>query len=215
MLKIKKLACSLIALAVVAVCGLASAPAFAQSQHKSVLRISPGSKIPVERAIKIGLSKAMVVELPRNIRDVLASDPKILDIVVNNSRRVYLIGTGIGQANAFFFDKNGDLFLTLEVVVDRDAAPLERLLNRLIPNASIKIEFLNDTVILTGKVPHAADAARASDIASRFMVTDNPASDVKHKEKVINLLVAGSREQVLLKVTIVEMARNMIKQLGV
>ena len=215
MLKIKKVACALIALAVVAVCGLASAPACAQSQHKSVLRISPGSKIPVERAIKIGLSKAMVVELPRNIRDVLASDPKILDIVVNNSRRVYLIGTGIGQANAFFFDKNGDLFLTLEVVVDRDAAPLERLLNRLIPNASIKIEFLNDTVILTGKVPHAADAARASDIASRFMVTDNPASDVKHKEKVINLRVAGSREQVLLKVTIVEMARNMIKQLGV
>ncbi len=215
MLKIKNLACALIALAVVALCGLASAPVFAQSQHKSVLRISPGSKIPVERAVKIGLSKSMVVELPRDIRDVLASDPKIIDIVVNNSRRVYLIGTGIGQANAFFFDKNGDRFLTLEVIVDRDPAPLERLLNRLIPNARIKIEFLNDTVILTGKVPHAADAARASDIASRFMVTDDPTSNVKNREKVINLLETGSREQVLLKVTIVEMARNMIKQLGV
>ena len=215
MLKIKKLAGALIALAIVALCGLASAPAFAQSQHKSVLRISPGTSMPVERAVKIGLSKSMVVELPRDIRDVLASDPKILDIVVNNSRRVYLIGTGIGQANAFFFDKNGDLFLTLEVVVDRDAAPLERLLNRLIENAKIKIEFINDTVILTGTVPHAADAARASDIASRFMVTGDPTSDVKHKQKVINLLVASSREQVLLKVTIVEMARNIIKQLGV
>ena len=85
MLKIKKLTCALIALAVVALCGLASTPAFAQSQHKSVLRISPGTRMPVERTVKIGLSKSMVVELPRDIRDVLASDPKILDIVVNNS----------------------------------------------------------------------------------------------------------------------------------
>ncbi|HDL17396.1 MAG TPA: type II and III secretion system protein family protein, partial [Rhizobiales bacterium] len=94
-------------------------------------------------------------------------------------------------------------------------APLENLLNRLINKARIKVEFLNDTVILTGKVPHASDAARASDIAARFVVTDDPAGNVKYREKVINLLATGSKEQVLLKVTIVEMARSMIKQLGV
>ncbi|MFQ5626202.1 MAG: type II and III secretion system protein family protein [Methyloligellaceae bacterium] len=218
MLKIIKLAWAVIALAVLgslAVTEFASAPAFAQSQHKSILRILAGTPMPAERAVKIGLNKSMVIELPRDIRDVLASDPKIIDIVVNNSRRAYLIGTGVGQANAFFFDKNGNRILTLEVIVDRDSAPLERLLNRLIENAQIKVEFINDTVILTGKVPHASDATRASDIAARFTVTDDPTSDVKHREKVINLLAVGSREQVLLKVSVVEMERNMIKQLGV
>ena len=217
MLKTIRLAWALVALAVLgsmAAAGLASTPAFAQSDHTSMLRISAGTPLPVKRSVKVGLNKSMVVELPRDIRDVLASDPKVVDIVVNNSRRAYLIGTGIGQANAFFFDKNGDRILTLELIVDRDPAPLENLLNRLINKARIKVEFLNDTVILTGKVPHASDAARASDIAARFVVTDDPRSNAKYREKVINLLVTGSKEQVLLKVTIVEMARNTIKQLG-
>jgi pilus assembly protein CpaC len=47
------------------------------------------------------------------------------------------------------------------------------------------------------------------------VVTDSPESNQKYREKVINLLIAGSREQVLLKVTVVEMERNIIKQLGV
>ncbi len=218
MLKTIRLAWALVALAVLgsmAVSGLASTPASAQSEHTSMLRISAGAQLPVKRSVKVGFNKSMVVELPRDIRDVLASDPKVLDVVVNNSRRVYLIGTGIGQANVFFFDKDGNPMLTLEVIVDRDPAPLESLLNRLIDNAKIKVEFINDTVILTGKVPHASDAARASDIAARFVVTDDPTSNVKHREKVINLLATGSREQVLLKVTVLEMARNIVKQLGV
>jgi len=218
MLKTIKLAWALIALVILgslAVSGFASDHAYAQSKHTSFLRITAGTPLPATRVVKVGLNKSMVVELPKDVRDVLASDPKILDIVLNASRRAYLIGTGLGQANAFFFDQNGNRILTLEVVVDRDPAPLERLLNRLIKNAKIKVEFINDTVILTGKVPHASDATRASDIAARFVVTDSPESNQKYREKVINLLSAGSREQVLLKVTVVEMERNIIKQLGV
>jgi pilus assembly protein CpaC len=218
MWKTIKLAWALIALALLgslAVSGLASDRAMAQSKHTSFLRISGGTPLPAQRDVKIGLNKSMVVELPKDVRDVLASDPKVLDIVLNTSRRAYLIGTALGQANAFFFDEDGNRILTLEVLVDRDPAPLERLLNRLIKNAKIKVEFLNDTVVLTGKVPHASDAARASDVAARFVVTDDPKSNQKYREKVINLLSTGSKEQVLLKVTVVEMARDIVKQLGV
>lgn len=206
---------AMMAMNLMAANGPVATTALAQPDSSSILRISTNAQLPATRSVKVGLNKSLVVELPRDVRDVLASDPKILDIVVNSSRRAYLIGTGLGQANAFFFDKNGDRILTLEVVVDRDAAPLERLLNRLIDNAKIKVEFLNDTVVLTGSVPHPSDAARASDIASRFIVTDDPRADVKYREKVINLLTTGAKEQVLLKVTVVEMERNIIKQLGV
>ncbi len=218
MWKTIKLAWVLMALAIfgtLMVSGVSPDRAFAQSEHKSFLRITAGTPLPAKREVKVGLNKSMVVELPKDVRDVLASDPKVLDIVLNTSRRAYLIGTAIGQANAFFFDKNGKRILTLEVLVDRDPAPLERLLNRLIKNSKIKVEFINDTVVLTGKVPHASDAARASDVAARFVVTDDPKGNQKYREKVINLLSTGSKEQVLLKVTVVEMERNMIKQLGV
>jgi len=202
-------------LALFAAVGTVSDRAMAESVSSSILRITANTKLPVTRSVKVGLNKSMIVELPRDVRDVLASDPKVLDIVVNSSRRAYLIGTGLGQANAFFFDKNGERILTLEVVVDRDAAPLEKLLNRVIKKAKIKVEFINDTVVLTGSVPNPSDASRASDIAARFVVTDQPSSDVKYREKVINLLSTGAREQVLLKVTVAEMERQAIKQLGV
>lgn len=205
----------LTALALLAVAGPATDIAMAQSETSSILRISANTKLPASRSIKVGLNKSMIVELPRDVRDVLASDPKVLDIVVNSSRRAYLIGTGLGQANAFFFDKDGNRMLTLEVIVDRDAAPLEKLLNRVISNAKIKAEFINDTVVLTGSVQNPSDSSRASDIAARFVVTDQPSSNVKYREKVINLLSTGAREQVLLKVTVVEIERNMIKALGV
>lgn len=211
---------ALVTIGLMAVCMLAvsvtvSDIALAQSKASSIVRIPAGAKLPTSRSVKVGLNKSLVVEVPRDVRDVLASDPKVLDVVVNSSRRTYLIGTGLGQANAFFFDKNGDRILTLEVIVDRDPAPLERLLNRLIQNAKITVEFINDTVVLTGSVPHPSDAARASDIAARFIVTDDPMKNVKYREKVINLLTTGAKEQVLLKVTVVEMERNIIKQLGV
>jgi pilus assembly protein CpaC len=218
MLKTIKLFWALMALTILgslAMSGLASDSAMAQSKHTSFMRISAGTQLPAKREVKVGLNKSMVVELPKDVRDVIASDPKILDIILNTSRRAYLIGTAIGQANALFFDKNGKRILTLEIIVDRDPAPLERLLNRLIKNAKVKVEFINDTVILTGKVPHASDATKASDIAARFVVTDDPQGNQKYKEKVINLLSTGSKEQVLLKVTVVEMERSIIKQLGV
>lgn len=201
--------------AAAAISGIAPDRAAAQSKATSIVRIAAGEKLPATRVVKVGLNKSLVVELPQDVRDVLASDPKVLDIVVNSARRAYLIGTGLGQANAFFFGKNGDRILTLEVIIDRDPAPLERLLNRLIDKAKIKVEFINDTVVLTGSVPNPADATRASDIAARFVVTDEPSANVKYREKVINLLATGAKEQVLLKVTVVEMERNIIKQLGV
>lgn len=195
--------------------GGATDRAKADYENSSILKIAEGTPLPATRSIKVGLNKSVVIELPRDVRDVLSSDPKTLDIVINTSRRAYLLGTGIGQANAFFFDKNGNRILTVEVVIDRDPAPLEKLLNRLIQGAQIKVEFINDTVVLTGSVPNPSDAARATDIASRFLVTDDPRANVKYKEKVINLLSTGSKEQVLLKVTVVEMERNIMKQLGV
>ena len=184
-------------------------------QHRSVLRIADTGNFPVTRKLRIGLSKSMMIELPREVRDVVVSDPSIVDAVVQTSTRTYLIGKKTGQANAFFFDADGQQLLTLELIVERDATALSDLLNRLIDDADIKVEMLNDTVILTGRVRNPGDAATAATIASRFVVPGEGQGDVRNSEKVVNLLVVDANEQVLLKVTIAEMERNTIKRIGV
>lgn len=176
------------------------------TQHKSVLHISASETTPVSRNVTIGLNKSMVVELPRDVRDVLVSSPSMLDAVVHTSRRAYLIGMKIGQANAFFFDKNGEQILSLEVSIERDLTGLNNMLKRFIPRGRIKAEMINDNIVLTGSAPNPSDSTRATDLASRF---------VKEKKQVLNMLAVTAKEQVMLKVTVAEMQRDAIKRLGV
>lgn len=181
-------------------------PVRAESGHQSILRIGALSQYPATRHIVIGLNKSTVVELPRDVRDVLVSNPKILEAVVHTTTRAYLIGMEVGQANAHFFGKDGKQILTLEVKVERDLTDVRNIMQRLMPGSNVQLEAVNDNIVLTGTVANAADASRASDIASRL---------VDEKEKVLNMLAVESKEQVHLKVTVAEMNRTVIKQLGI
>ena len=181
--------------------------------HNSVLRIER-SELGQSRAVQLGRNKSMLIELPRELRDVVVSNPEIIDAVLQSSNRVYLIAKANGQANAFFFDSNGDQILTLEVVIEHDTAALDTLLNRLLPGAKIKTEILNETVILTGSVRSPADASRAADIASRFIVSES-SSNTRDNAKVINMLSVAGEEQVMLRVTVAEVQRSALKQLGI
>ena len=101
---------------------------------------------------------------------------------MQSSTRVHLISKGkSGQSNAFFFDSSGEQILTLEISVEHDGAVLEALYRRLMPAANIKVEILNETVILTGTVRTPVDSDRAYNIASRFIVWPDPQKYIREE----------------------------------
>lgn len=176
------------------------------NKHRSMLtvdRVAPGGET---RHVKIGLNKSMVVELPRDVRDVLVSNPEFIDAVLHSSRRAYLIGKKVGEGNAFFFDKAGKPILTIEIAITRDMGALEGIYKRVLQDSKIKVDAVNEHVVLTGSVRSPADATKALDIAAQF---------VPSKDKVINLLTTGGNEQVMLKVSVAEIKRNVAKKLGI
>ena len=60
---------------------------------------------PDERALfALGIGKSIVIDLPRDIKDVLVADPKIANAVVRSAQRAYIIGAAVGQTNIVFFD---------------------------------------------------------------------------------------------------------------
>ncbi|MBU2583227.1 MAG: type II and III secretion system protein family protein [Alphaproteobacteria bacterium] len=197
--------------------------------HNSLVRIPDTSALPYTRNIRIGLGKSVLVEFPRDVRDVMVSNPQAVDAVVLSSNRVFLLARRIGEANAFFFDHNGEQFATLELFVERETAGLEAMLNRLIPGGKISVEMINQTVVLTGRVRAPADSARASNIAKQFVTVefetkggDNAeGTAVKKFEKtdgesvVINLLQVEGEEQVMLRVVVAEVQRSILKQFGI
>ena len=55
------------------------------SDHQSVMHITERDGYPLHRAIRIGRSKSTLVELSRELRDVIVSSPDLVDAVVQSS----------------------------------------------------------------------------------------------------------------------------------
>lgn len=194
--------------------------------HESVEIIDPDS-LPATQSRTVARNKSLMVELPLKLRDIVVSNPEIVDAVLQTSpdkhqvengqpgQRVHVIGKKVGQANVFFFDEGGGRILTLEVQVEVDTRPLDAMLHRFIPGSHICTESLNDTLILTGSVRNPADSSRAETLASRFANTLNPQSGQTEPTKVINMLAVEGEEQVMLRVKFAEVQRSVLKQFGV
>ena len=220
----------------------------AEVEHRSYLRIAGGVKA---QPVRLGLNKSMIIDIPREVRDVMVSNPQKIDAVMQSATRAYLIGKDSGEANVIFLDKDGNQVATLEVSVERDLSQLDDLLARLIPGSKIHIDAIGERTVLTGTVPNPIDASRACEIVTAFLgpldqlnassttTATGPAvtspnegntangsgsgcagsggsnSGDSAPKSVINMISVEAREQVLLKVSVVEMERNVVKQFGV
>lgn len=201
----------------------------AEAAASSVVRITesgPG----VKKRVNLGLNKAVVVDLPSDAHDILVADPELADAITRTSRRIYLFGKSVGQTNIFVFGPNGEEIVSLDVAVERDVAGLEANLRRFIPDAEINVEIVSDNVVLTGSVRTPLDSNRAVDLARAFLkggeattrnITvqgDNGDGDIfaeaRQTSQIVNLLTIEGEDQVTLKVTVAEVSRQVLKQLG-
>jgi pilus assembly protein CpaC len=158
------------------------------------------------RFLSLGIGKSIVIDLPRDIKDVLVADPKIANAVVRSAQRAYIIGAAIGQTNIVFFDSAGQQIAAYDIAVKRDLNGVRAALKQALPNSDIQIDGIGDGVVLSGTAASPIEAQQASDLAARL--AGGP-------DKVVNSIVVRGRDQVMLKVTVAEVARNIIKQLGI
>lgn len=158
------------------------------------------------RFIPLGIGKSVAIDLPADIKDVLVADPKIANAVIRSSRRVYMIGVAIGQTNIFFFDADGKQIAGFDIAVTRDLNGVRAALKQTLPDSEIRIEGVGDGVMLSGSASSAAESQQAFDMASRL---------VGDGAKVVNGITVRGRDQIMLKVTVAEVQRDVIKQLGI
>jgi pilus assembly protein CpaC len=158
------------------------------------------------RVLSLGIGKSVVIDLPRDIKDVLVADPKIANAVVRSSQRAYIIGAAIGQTNIVFFDANGQQIAAYDIAVTRDLNGLRTALRQLFPNSDLHIEGVGDGVVLTGSAANPIEAQQAGDMAARL---------AGGADKVVNNISVRGRDQVMLKVTVAEVQRQIIKQMGI
>ncbi len=184
----------------------------------------------VSKRVKLGLNKAIVVDLPTDAHDILVADPSLADAVTRTSRRLYLFGKTVGQTNIFVFGPSGEEIIAIELEIERDVAGLEAHLKRFIPDSDIQVEIISDNIVLTGYVRTPQDASQAERLAEIFLTggeattrnitatsTGGDAAifaEARQRSKIVNMLRIDGEDQVMLKVTIAEVSRQILKQLG-
>src|SRR4030088_1552466 len=137
------------------------------------------------RFLALGIGNYVVIDLPRDIKDVLVSDPKIANAVIRSAQRAYIIRAAVGQTNIVFFDSAGQQIAAYDIAVKRDLNGVRAALKQTLPNADILIEGVGDGVVLSGTAPSPIDGQQAGDLAARL---------VGGIDKVVNSIVVRGRD---------------------
>lgn len=180
-------------------------PAQTGAEQSRVIRVTRDlSGTP--QHIALALNQAVVVELDRDVRDVVVANPAIADAVVKTPRRIFLMSLKSGQTNALLLDAQGAQIADLQISVASNVGDLNDQLARQLPGAHVHAEALGDSVVLSGYANTVQQAAQADALAQRMVVPPN---------KVVNNISIGQRQQVLIQVRVSEMSRAISKQLGI
>jgi len=191
-----------------------------------------------KKSLQLGVGRSVIVDLPQDATEIFVGDPKVANAVVRSARRLYVAAVANGQTTIFALAADGSKIAAIDVTVGRDIGELQELLNAALPGNDITVKTVADSIILMGSVASAGDAQKALDIASGFVGTSvlggasnaaQPApagggtsmqvsvapSGTPVTGKVINSLTIRGLDQVSIRVTISEIRRDIIKQLGV
>ena len=159
------------------------------------------------RTLDIPINKTAILEFEEDVDDILVANPDIADVLARSKRRIAVMGRQKGESSIIFLGENGAEILSLVVIVaPQGGTELQSVLDELVPDSNIQSKFVNGTVVLTGQASSLSDADTASQIARQY---------AKNGSDIINMITIDGKDQVLLKVRIVEMQRSVVKQLGV
>ncbi len=164
--------------------------------------------------LDIMLGKAEIVKIDGAIKDVLVADPSIIDVMAIKSDRLYIVGSALGDTNIMALDENGDVLKKLNIHVQLDTDRISAMVKQLYPDEDIMIEALNDQVVLTGKVSNPAVANQVINLVGNYTGEVTGASGTVD-DIIVNMMEVQGEQQVMLRVKIVEVARNALKDLGV
>jgi pilus assembly protein CpaC len=188
--------------------------------------------------LQLGVGQSVIRDLPEDAGEIYVGDPNVANAIVRTAKRIYISGVANGHTSIFALAKDGRRIAFFQVSVGRAIGELTALLNVAIPGNTIRVRTVENTIILTGSVSNAEEAQKALDIASGF-VNDSPVgapaapassgasagggapagsagkSSGSPQGKVVNALTIRGADQVSLHVTVAEIRREIIKQLGV
>ena len=172
---------------------LAAAPAAAQEDA-------------ARRVIAIEASKGRMIRLDVPVKTVFVANPEIADVQIKSPMVMYVTGKKPGETTLIAVDEKDRVLVNISLTVNHNLSRLKRTIDAVLPGNRIQVRSVDGAVVLMGEANSPIEASQAGDIALRF---------VARKEEIVNSISVKGPNIVNLRVRIVEMQRQVTRQIGI
>ncbi|MEO8757593.1 MAG: type II and III secretion system protein family protein [Devosia sp.] len=165
--------------------------------------------------VSLDVNKSMIVDLPTDVGEVIASQPAVATVLMRTKTRAIIQGVTGGDTNIFFLDAAGNNISVFDIKVVQPRSDvgnaLEAAIARNIPHSHIRVESVlldggTNRIVLSGTTQSDDDLNKAKLIAAQFAGGEG---------NVASIVSISGNQQVMLKVTVAEVNRTVVKQLGI
>lgn len=164
-----------------------------------------GEAASADKRIELSVNNTRELNLAQPVRDIIVGNPDIADVIIRSPTKLFIAGKTVGSTNLFLLDSAGKMIDSLQISIHPDAEAAEAAIRSVMPNETITISGAGDSLILNGTVSSDASSQQAASIVRRFVAQDT---------QVINLMRLGAEQQVLIKVSVAEVQKSALKELG-
>jgi pilus assembly protein CpaC len=156
--------------------------------------------------VKVEINKGQMVKFPHAAASVVVADPSTADVQVVSPKMVYVYGKKIGETSLSAVDANDETIFDGVIDVTHNLSSLKRTVKRVAPNSNVTFKTVDGGLVINGSASSVQESENIRNIAAAF---------VGSTDKVVDMVTTSGGDQVMLKVKIVEMARNDLKNLGI
>ncbi len=191
-----------------------------------------GAEMGHRSAVVVPIYKSVTLRVDRPAQRIAVGNPGVADIVVLGGGQIQVVGKALGSTNVALWDARGTPVATYEVEVTHDLATLRSRLHALLPGEPIEVRSAQENILISGQVgsltrlqsalamaegfmPECIKAQTQGDEGKRSIDVLPGAGEGRDcaKGKVINLMQVGGAQQVMVQVTVAEMARTVLKSM--
>jgi len=175
----------------------------------ATINVTPGSAqeaVPTSGpALHLEAGKGTLLRLDRDADTIFVADPDVADVMVKAPRLVYLYGKTPGETSFYAVDKDQHVIVNKPVVVTRDVARIQAAVDQVVADGAVDVKAVDGTIVLSGHVDTPGDAEEARRVVRAFVTDD---------KLLINHISVDAPNQVSLRVRVVEVQHNVVKELG-
>ncbi len=145
------------------------------------------------------------LKFKEKIGEIFIADDKIADIKMLSDKSFYLSGLEPGATSLVVRNKDGKILADYKVRVTHPLTDVKKAIEEVYPNLDIKMTSMKDNIIVKGTVASPEMAEDVMAIVGKFI----------EESKIINKLSIETATQVMLKVKIAEVNRDVSKSMGI